>query len=129
MSLKWAFNINDFRLKARRRLPRLVFDFLDGGVLDEYTRNANTRDFSAIELRPEALAVLPNFDTSTTVLGTKLTFPLMVSPMGILTMFHPSADIAVAREAMKMGSIFMHSYVSGMTIEDTAKAIDPERLW
>lgn len=129
MSLDWAFNINDFRLKARRRLPRLVFDFLDGGVLDEYTRDANERDFRALELRPESLAELTNFDTSTTVLGTKLNFPLMVSPMGILTMFHPKADIAVAQEAMKMGSIFMHSYVSGITIEDTAKAIEPSRLW
>jgi L-lactate dehydrogenase (cytochrome) len=129
MSLKWAFSVNDFRLKARRRLPRLVFDFLDGGVLDEYTRDANERDFRSIELRPESLADLSNFDTSTTVLGTKLSFPLMVSPMGILTMFHPKADVAVAREAMKMGSIFMHSYVSGVTIEDTAQAIEPERLW
>lgn len=129
MSLKWAFNVNDFRLKARKRLPRLVFDFLDGGVLDEYTRNANERDFKAIELRPESLAEISNFDTSTTVLGTKLSFPLMVSPMGILTMFHPKADVAVAREAMKMESIFMHSYVSGVSIEDTVKAIEPDRLW
>jgi L-lactate dehydrogenase (cytochrome) len=129
MSLKWAFNVSDFRRHARKRLPKLVFDFLDGGVLDEYTKNANERDFKAIELRPKPLADLKDFDPSTTVLGTKLKFPLMVSPMGILTMFHPKADVAVAREAMKMGSIFMHSYVSGITIEDTVKAIEPDRLW
>jgi L-lactate dehydrogenase (cytochrome) len=129
MSLKLAVNVHDFRRLARRRLPKLVFDFMDGGVLDEYTRNANERDFGSIELRPKSLADLKGFDPGTTVLGTKLKFPLMVSPMGTLTMFHPKADVAVARAAMKTESIFMHSYVSGITIEDTAKASDPARLW
>lgn len=129
MSLKWAFSISDFRRTARRKLPKLVFDFLDGGVLDEYTRNANESDFRAIEFRPQPLADLTGFSTETSVLGTRLKFPLMVSPMGVLTMFHPGGDIAIAREVMKMDSIFMHSYVSGVSIEDTAKVISPDRLW
>jgi L-lactate dehydrogenase (cytochrome) len=129
MSLKRAFNVSDLRRKAQRRLPKLVFDFLDGGVLDEYTKDANERDFKSIELSPKPLADLSGFDTGTTVLGTRLKFPLMVSPMGVLTMFHPRGDAAIAREAMKMDSIFMHSYVSGVSIEDTARAIDPDRLW
>jgi isopentenyl diphosphate isomerase/L-lactate dehydrogenase-like FMN-dependent dehydrogenase len=130
MNLRLAINVEDFRRLARRRLPKLVFDFMDGGVLDEYTRDANERDFRRIELRPKACATLTDFDPGTSVLGTDVSIPLLVSPMGTLTMFHPEGDAAIARAARKTGSIFMHSFVSGVTIEDTVAAIgDPDRVW
>lgn len=130
MSLKFVANIEDFRRRARRRLPRLVFDFMDGGVLDEYTRDANERDLRGIELKPKSAATLTGFSTRSSVLDTELSFPLLVSPMGTLTMFHPAGDAAIARAAREAESIFMHSFVSGVTIEDTLAAIGaPERLW
>lgn len=129
MGLNFAYNVDDFRAKAKRRLPKLVFDFLDGGVLEEYSLDANVRDFQSIELRPESLANLAGFDPRTSVFGKELDFPLMVSPMGILTMFHALGDVGIARAAARANSIFMHSWVSGVTIEDTARAISPERLF
>lgn len=129
MSLKWAFNTNDFRAKAKKRLPKMVFDFLDGGAIDEDTLRASTADFRAIELAPTGIADPRGLDPRTTVLGVDVSFPLLISPMGILTMFHPQGDLALAAEAERMGTIFMHSGVSGVSIEDTARMISPERLW
>lgn len=130
MSLRYVASIADLRSRARRRLPRLVFDFMDGGVLDEYTLRANERDLGAIALRPKSAASLEDFSTATSVLGTEVAFPLLVSPMGTLTMFHPDGDAAIARAARESESIFMHSFVSGVTIEDTLRAIgEPDRLW
>lgn len=129
MDLKWAFNTNDFRAQAKRRLPKMVFDFLDGGAIDEDSLRASTNDFHAIELAPSGMANPNQLNTKTTVLGVELSFPLMVSPMGLLTMFHPQGDLALAAEAERMGTVFMHSGVSGVSIEDTSKVVSPERLW
>lgn len=130
MNLKFAVNTDDFRRFARRRLPKLVFDFMDGGVLDEYTKEANERDLRMIELRPKSAATLKEFSTDTSVLDTAVAFPLLVSPMGTLTMFHPAGDAAIASAARASESIFMHSFVSGVTIEETLQAIgNPDRLW
>lgn len=129
MRLKWVYNMEDMRKQAKRRLPKLFFDFIDGGVLDEFTINANEKDMRSIMFHPVALAEIPKLDTSTTVFGTEMKFPLMVSPMGMLTMFHPEADKAIAREVMKFGSIFIHSHLSGISLEDTVRCAEPQRVW
>lgn len=125
---KRIVNIEDFRRDAKKRLPKMVFDFLEGGALDELTLRTNQTQFEALLLRQRALVDVAGIDTTTTVLGQKLSFPLMVSPMGLLTTFHPSADLAVARAAAQAGSIFIHSAWSGCSLEDVVREA-PHNTW
>src|ERR1035437_5485164 len=88
---KRIVNIEDFRRRAQRRLPRMVFDFLEGGALDELTVRANLEQLQALPLRQRCLVDVSDTDTATTVLGQELSLPLLVSPMGMLTALHPSS--------------------------------------
>lgn len=121
-------SINDLRSRARRRLPKMVFDFLEGGALDEHTLRRNEHAFSDRLLRQRVLFDAVNPDTSTSALGQSFDIPLIVSPMGLLTLCHPSADVAVARAAAAAGSAFVHSPWSGCSLEEVTDAA-PGRTW
>lgn len=125
---KTVRNIEDLHRIARRRLPAMVADFLDGGALDELTLRRNRDDLDATLLAQRVLADISNRATVTTVLGTELSVPLLVSPMGLLTLLHPDADIAIARAAADAGSVFIHSPWSGCSIRDVV-AVAPGRVW
>lgn len=128
MRNKWIVSLEDYRLASRKHLPKMIFDYLEGGALDETTMRANETQLNALMLRQRSLVDVSGIDTSTTVLGQSLDLPLMVSPMGMLTIFHPGSDPAVARAAVKAGSIFIHSAWAGCSLEEVIK-VAPNNLW
>lgn len=121
-------SINDFRRVARRRLPRIVFDYLEGGALDEITLRSNITDLAALHLRQSIMSDVSGVDLSTTVLGQTLRTPVLISPMGLLSLFHRDADIALARAARDAGTVFVHSAWSGMPLRKVAAAA-PGAVW
>jgi (S)-mandelate dehydrogenase len=82
-------NIKDLRLRARRRLPGVVFDFIDGGAQDETTLHANRADFAAWELLPKMLVDVSQRSLKTTVLGREIAMPLMIPPTGLSELAAP----------------------------------------
>ncbi|WP_327241448.1 alpha-hydroxy acid oxidase [Streptomyces sp. NBC_01320] len=121
-------SINDFRRVARRRLPRIVFDYLEGGALDEITLRSNITDLATLHLRQSIMSDVSGIDLSTTVLGQTLRTPVLISPMGLLSLFHRDADIALARAARDAGTVFVHSAWSGMPLKKVAAAA-PGAVW
>ena len=128
MSLKSTWNVQDFRRVAKRKLPKIAFDFLDGGVLDEKAKNGNRLAYSEYSLRPSALFD-QQVDTKTNIFGVDLDLPFIISPMGSLTLFHNSSDVGLARAAAHANTIFTHSVVSSVSIEETVENLHPERVW
>ncbi len=128
MRKKWIVSIDDYRKASRRQLPRMISDYLEGGALDETTMRANEEQFDALMLRQRSMVDVTGINTSTTVLGHSLAMPLMVAPMGMLTIFHPGSDPAVARAAVRAGSIFIHSAWAGCSLEEVAR-VAPDNLW
>lgn len=120
--LKSCFNLEDFRKLAKKRLPRMIFDYLDGGADDEVTLKRNQDSFSKFQLMPRALRDVGNIDLSTTVLGQNVDIPVLISPTGQTRMFHHTGEAAVARAAEKAGTIYSLSSVSSTSIEDAAAA-------
>ena len=105
-SLKACHSIEDLRLLARRRLPTPVFHFADGGAEDEITLRANSSDYRQIGIRPRVLVDVSDVDTGTTMLGQKVTMPLMCSPTGGTRIFHRDGELAVASAAAAAGLIY-----------------------
>ncbi len=126
--MKSCYNIEDFRAVARRRLPRMIFDYLDGGSDDEVTLRANRTGFGKYQLMPRVLRDVENIDLATTVLGQEVDLPLLISPTGQTRMFHHGGEMAVARAAARAGTIYSLSSVSSTSIEDTAAA-SPDPKW
>ena len=129
MRLKRAQSIADLRLMARRRIPRAVFDFFDGGAEDETTLRRNAAAFQSIEFSPRVMVDVSTRDTRTTILGTPAKLPLIVGPTGLAALGWPQADIALARAAGKFGVPFVVSSSSSVRLEDIARAASDTRLW
>ncbi len=116
-------NIEDLRRLARRRLPRALFDFVDGGAQDEITLRANRSDFQQLALLPRVLTDVSRRDQSVTVLGRKLGQPLILAPTGMPGILWPDGALAAARAADEAGVGFCLSTMSTSTIEDVSKAV------
>src|SRR6266704_6075928 len=117
-----VINIEDLRRAAKRRLPRVVFDYIDGGAEDERTLRANCRAFEAVTLRPRGAIATPVCEMGTTVLGTPLTMPVILAPVGSCRLMYPRGEEAAARAAGKAGIICTLSTLSGCRLEDVAAA-------
>ena len=115
--------VEDLRRRARRRLPRAVFDFIDGGAEDELTLRRNESAFKQITFRPRVLVDTHARDQSTTVLGQRLSTPLILAPTGLCGMAAPRGEILAARASLSAGVIFTLSSMSAVSIEDTAQAV------
>ena len=126
--LSRAVNIEDLRELARRRLPRIVFNYIDGGADDEWTLLENRRAFDAITFRPHQAVAVPVCDLRTRVLGTELSMPLFLAPVGYLRVMHPDGEIAAARAAGRAGIGFILSTVAGHQLEDV-KAASAGQVW
>jgi L-lactate dehydrogenase (cytochrome) len=120
--------VEDLRRRARRRLPRAVFDFIDGGAEDELTLRRNQAAFRQITFRPRVLVDTHQRDQSTIVLGQHLSTPLILAPTGLCGMAAPRGEILAARASLNAGVIFTLSSMSAVTIEDTARAV-PGSHW
>lgn len=112
-----AVNIADLRRLARRRLPRVVFDYLDGGAEDERTLLANTAAFKAVTFRPRYAVPLSELDLRARVLGTELSFPALLAPVGYSRLMHPDGELAAARAAGEAGTVYILSTISGHSLE------------
>src|SRR5881396_425868 len=117
-----VLNIEDLRRAAKRRLPRVVFDYIDGGAETEWTLRANCRAFEAVTLRPRGAIATPLCEMGTTVLGTPLTMPVILAPVGSCRLMYPRGEEAAARAAGRAGIIYTLSTLSGCRLEDVAAA-------
>ncbi len=111
-------NIADLRQIAQRRVPRAVFDYLDGGAEGEVTLRENCRAFEAITFRPRHAVAVSECDLRTRVLGTEISFPAMLAPVGYSRLMHPGGEIAAARAAGEAGTGYILSTISGHKMED-----------
>jgi L-lactate dehydrogenase (cytochrome) len=124
-----AFNIADLRTRARARLPRMVFDYMDGGADDECTLRANTQRFRDYELTWDALRDIAALSTATTVLGCATRLPLVICPTATSRLFDPrGGERAVARAAHAAGIIYSCSALATTSFEDIA-AVNPGPKW
>ena len=120
-----AHNIAALRQEARRRLPRMVFDYIDGGADDEFTLGANNRRYADYELLFKSLVDISEIDTATTVMGDAAAAPIIVTPTAVQRLFHPrEGEAAVARAAKKAGLVHCLSTLASTTIEDIARFND-----
>jgi isopentenyl diphosphate isomerase/L-lactate dehydrogenase-like FMN-dependent dehydrogenase len=94
-----ALDVEEMRARARRKLPRAVYDAIDGGAGDEVTLRQNRAAFGRIALRPRALADVSEVSLATEVLGTPISMPLFLAPCGFARMCDSEAELAVARAA------------------------------
>src|SRR5438876_5016020 len=115
-------NIDDLRRAAKRRLPRVVFAYIDGGAEDERTLRANCRAFDAVTFRPRCAVATPSCDLRTTVLGTPLSLPLILAPVGSSRLMYPRGEEVAARAAGAAGIAYALSTLSGCCLEDVAAA-------
>src|SRR5260370_3525692 len=92
-------NIADLRQIAQRRVPKAVFDYLDGGAEGEVTLRENCRAFEGITFRPRHAVAVGDCDLRTTVLGGEISFPAILAPVGYSRLMHPGGEVAAARAA------------------------------
>lgn len=123
-----AFSIDDLRRLARKRLPRAIFEFYDGGAEQEITLRDNLEAFKRLRILPKALNDVSKVDTSCELVGGSATIPLAIAPTGALNFGRHGADIAIARAAAALGVPYALSTSATTTIEDIAQAA-PGRLW
>src|SRR5271163_2041491 len=121
-------NIADLRRLARRRLPKVVFDYLDGGAEDEITLRENRRAFEAVTFRQRQCVAVPQCDLRTTVLGTELSLPAILAPVGYSSLLHRKGEPAAARAAGAAGIGYTLSTISGYKLEDV-KAASSGPVW
>jgi isopentenyl diphosphate isomerase/L-lactate dehydrogenase-like FMN-dependent dehydrogenase len=117
-----VINIEDLRRAAKRRLPRVIFDYIDGGAEAEQTLRANGRAFETVTLRPRCAVATPVCDLRTTVIGTLLSMPLILAPVGSSRLIYPRGEEAAARAAGQAGIVYTLSTLSGCCLEDVAAA-------
>lgn len=121
-------SVGDYRELARRRLPRQLFDYIDGGAYEERALAANVGDLQGVLLRQRVLRDVSARSTATTVLGEELALPVVLAPVGLAGMFARRAEVQAARAAAAAGVPFCESTVSICGIEEVAGA-SPRAPW
>jgi isopentenyl diphosphate isomerase/L-lactate dehydrogenase-like FMN-dependent dehydrogenase len=116
-------NINDLMILAKRRLPKAVFDYVDGGAEQEVTLRENCEAFKQVTFRPKQAVSVRDCELSTQVLEADLAFPAMLAPIGYSRLMHPGGEVAAARAAEKAGIGYILSTISGHKMEDVKAAI------
>jgi isopentenyl diphosphate isomerase/L-lactate dehydrogenase-like FMN-dependent dehydrogenase len=121
-------SVPDLRPIARRRLPKVVFDYLDGGADGEFTLRENCRAFEDVTFRPRGAVSVPTCDLSTRVLGFDISLPVLLAPVGYSRLMYPEGEIAAARCAGAAGTAYILSTISGHRMEDV-KAASNGPVW
>lgn len=114
--------IEDFRPIARQRIPKPVFDYLDGGAEGEVTLRENCRIFNDVTFRPRHAVAMAECNLCTTVLGYRLSLPFLLAPVGYSRLMHPGGEVAAARAAGRAGTAYILSTISGHKLEDVRAA-------
>src|SRR5580704_9990569 len=120
--LTGCINIEDLRRAARRRLPRAVFDYIDGGAEREFTLRENCRAFEMVTFRPRSAVATQECRLQTTVLGTPLALPLLLAPVGSSRLFYPRGEAVAAEGAGAAGIGYILSTLSGCRLEEVSTA-------
>jgi len=116
------YNVETLRRSARRVLPKVIFDFADGGAEDEVTLRRNESDFDALEIVPRVCAGPAERDLSVELFGRRLAFPVLIAPTGLSGILWPQGEVCAARAAHAAGTIYCQSHGSTCTIEELAAA-------
>ncbi|HUO47649.1 MAG TPA: alpha-hydroxy acid oxidase [Acidimicrobiales bacterium] len=120
MSLDRIFNVADARLVAKRTIPRVVFDYIDGGAEDEVTMGQNVAAFRELAFRPRMAVAAEAPDLATTIFGTPLSMPVLLAPCGLVRLMHPDGAAGASRAAAAAGIVSVLSTVAGSAPEDVA---------
>jgi L-lactate dehydrogenase (cytochrome) len=121
--------VEDLRVIAKKRVPRMFYDYADSGSWTESTYRANSDDFQSIKLRQRVAVNMENRSTATTMIGQKVAMPVAIAPTGLTGMQHADGEIKAARAAKKFGVPFTLSTMSICSIEDVAKETDNHPFW
>ncbi len=127
-SARNAVNISELRALAQKRLPRVVFDYLDGGSDDEVTLRRNCEVFGSIGFRPRHAVDVSKVNLKTTVLGFELSFPAILAPVGYSRLMHRDGELAAAAAAGENGTTYILSTISGHRLENV-KAESSGPVW
>ena len=122
-------NIEDLRVLAQQRVPRMFYDYADSGSWTESTYRANEADFQTIKLRQRVAVNMENRSLATTMIGQKVTMPVAIAPTGLTGMQHADGEILGALAAKKFGIPFTLSTMSICSIEDVAEATGGHPFW
>ena len=128
-ALRQCYNIEDLRKLARRRVPRPMFEFIDGAAEDESTLRRNTDAFLDYDLVPRYLVDVAEIDTTTKLLGSELAWPVIMAPTGGSRLFHHMGETAVARAAARSGTIYSLSTMSSVSIEDIGRETEGPKMF
>ena len=123
--LSACHDIADLRAVGRRRTPRPVFDYVDGGADEELSLRANVRAFQRYRFQPRTLVNVSQADTSAAFLGSVVPLPLALAPTGYTRMMHPAGEIGAARAAQRHGLPYALSTMATTTIEAVAEGASP----
>jgi L-lactate dehydrogenase (cytochrome) len=123
-----ATSIAEHRERARRRLPRFLFDYVDGGAYGEATLRANVKALEDIALRQRVMRDVSTIDPSTDIFGQRLSMPIILSPVGLAGLYARRGEVQAARAAAKAGVPFSLSTVSICPIEEV-RAASPSPFW
>ena len=122
VSSRQVVNIEDLRQRAKRRLPKAVFDYLDGGADGEITLRENCRAFDELIFRPRHAVSFPAYNLRTKVLGTEIAFPAILAPVGYSRLMHPGGEVVAAAAAGAAGTGYTLSTISGHKLENVRAA-------
>ncbi|XP_010552249.1 PREDICTED: peroxisomal (S)-2-hydroxy-acid oxidase GLO4 [Tarenaya hassleriana] len=122
-----AVNVDEFQELAKRVLPKMYYDFYSGGAEDQQTLKENVEAFHRIMLRPRVLVDVSNIDMSTSILGHRISAPIMIAPTAMHKAAHPEGEIATARAAAASNTIMIVSFMSTCTVEEVASCCNAVR--
>jgi L-lactate dehydrogenase (cytochrome) len=125
--LERCVSVDDMRRIARRRLPRGVFDYIDGGAEDERSVARNVDAFARYQFEPRVLRDVSDLDTSTTLLGRSMRMPLIIAPTGYTRIADSQGELAVARAARRAGIPYSLSTMGTRSIEEIASVSDADK--
>lgn len=129
MTLDRAVNLDDFRRIARRRLPGVIFDMLDGGAGDEWAVRRNQEAFASVSFRPKSLVDVTKRSSAIRLFGQETSLPVLLAPTGAGQVIHRDAELAVARAASRTDAIYVQSTITGRSLEEVASAAGDGTLW
>ncbi|XP_052180641.1 peroxisomal (S)-2-hydroxyacid oxidase GLO4 [Diospyros lotus] len=122
-------NVNEFQELARQALPKMYFDFYNGGAEDQHTLRENLEAYCRIIIRPRILVDVSRIDMSTTILGYHTSAPIMIAPTGMHKLAHPEGEVATARAAAACNTIMVLSFSSSCSVEEVASSCNAVRFF
>jgi len=128
-ALNRCITLEEIRLLSKKRVPRAVFDYVDGGANEEISMGRTRRAYSRVEFRPLVLRDVNTVDLTTTILGEKSSLPIIFAPTGYTRMMHYTGEVAVASVATKHNMVYSLSTMGTFSVEELAESVPDVRRW